>query len=244
MGNAVLNVCLYFCSHFSNSTNTEKKTNKMRTRKLMMLVALLMAGLTCSAQNNSELVSVPADATIETWHIDGVRSAFYLYDSYESNWFDATGYMATLDVAVSGNEVYIRGLAYWFYDAWVRGTLGDDGVVTFPERTFVGEDEYGSEYIVGSTDGEQTSTFSFAYDADAKTLTLNQGTYILEIGEDIADGYFSFWSGLSLGHAEAVVPPADLQTEEYTFTAQTLRTDDEGEPYNEPASFSVHVGLI
>ena len=71
-------------------------------KRLMMLVAALMSGLMTFAQSRDALVTNPADAIIETWHVDGANSSFYLY---YIEWYNYTGDMATLSVIVNGNWV-------------------------------------------------------------------------------------------------------------------------------------------
>jgi hypothetical protein len=162
-----------------------------------------------------ELVTPPATATVETWYTtDG---SFYVNTS--SGFSNYTNLMPTVNVAIDGADIYIQGLAYWFKDAWVKGTIAD-GVASFASGQFVGEDEYGSEYIVASADGETPDeTFSFTYSSEEGLLSSNT-TYIVESGEAAELAAYCFWQNPVFSKEEPVKPevvvaPEGLVAEEY-----------------------------
>ena len=69
-------------------------------------------------------------------------------------------------VAFDGDDIYI--LAYWFPDAWLKGTIdAETGITTFPAGQFAGRDNAGLEFMHGF-DGEGICDIQFAYDAEAK----------------------------------------------------------------------------
>ena len=124
----------------------------------------------------AELVTPPETATVETYYtVDG---GFYVGTS--SGWSDYTSSMATVNVAVDGTDMYIQGLAYWFEDAWVKGTI-DGATVTFPSGQLLGSDEYGDEFLVGSDDEETVTDIIFNYNSEEGILTAVT-TYIFENG--------------------------------------------------------------
>lgn len=189
----------------------------------------------------ASLIELPASATPENYVVDADASAFFINGS--SGWRNLTASMSSVKVAIEGNDVYIQGLAYWFKDAWIKGELSGS-TITFPAMTFVGEDEYGAEYLVGSTDeGETVSDYTFSYDAESKTISLDSGFYLFEADEDVSGGVvaYTYWSAFKATEGEIERPdvvevPADLETEAWTFGGVTY---SEGKP----VSFSVQIGF-
>ncbi len=174
----------------------------------------------------TELVTPPSTATVETFYTVGGN--FYVGTS--SGWSDATKNMPTVNVAIDGKDMYIQGLAYWFLDAWIKGTI-DGTTVTFASGQLVGEDEYGPEYIVGSEDGENASDFVFEYDSKEGILTAVT-PYIVESGAADEMSPYCYWYSpvFSLTEPEVVVPevvvaPDGLVTEEYSLSARNYKDD-------------------
>lgn len=192
------------------------------------------------------LVALPEGAEAEVWTIEG-----------EFNTNDGTeNVQEQTQLAKVGNDVYVQGLAYYFPEAWMKGTLDEQtGIVTFASGQFVGEDEYGKEYILGTEDGETICDIQFAYDAEAQTLTQLTG-YILENGDSKTEmSYYGYWTNINFYAGEPividpVVAPEDLATETYLFKAKSLEyaeSDEETETESEPEwidySLQVQVGF-
>ena len=162
-----------------------------------------------------ELVTPPSTATVETWYTVGGT----IYVNTSSGYSDLTNNMATINVAFDGADIYIQRLSYWFRDAWVKGTIAD-GVATFASGQFIGEDEYGPEYIVATTDGENPDeTFSFTYNSEEGLLSSNT-TYLVESGVADAVSAYCYWyvpvfSKEAPVKPEVVVVPEGLVAEEY-----------------------------
>ena len=97
-----------------------------------------------------ELVTPPSTATSETWYTVG--GLFYLSSSSSSGFDNATADMKTVNVIIDGADIYIQGLAYWFKEGWIKGTISGK-TATFASNQCVGEDAYGPDYISGSDDG-------------------------------------------------------------------------------------------
>lgn len=168
------------------------------------------------------LVEVPATATVEEWTLEG---------TYTTNSGGTAQQIAT-EVAFDGNDIYVKGLAYYFEESWIKGTI-NGSTATFPTGQFVGEDDYGKEYLLGY-DGEEITDIQFAYDAEAKTLTL-ETNYILENGDSREElSIWGYWRGVVLyaGAPEVLDPveaPADLATETYLFKSQAIEYDEDTE---------------
>ena len=166
-------------------------------------------------------VELPEGVEPEEWTLEG----FYSDGQVGNDTQYAVG------VAFDGTDVYVQGLAYWFDESWLKGTLDEEtGIVTFPLGQFVGKDEYGREYMVGF-DGDFCD-IQYVYDAEAKTLT-QVTPYVMESQTETGlddEGEFAFWgfweaSYFYAGEPIAVEPvevPEGLQTETYLFAANEL----------------------
>ena len=190
---------------------------------------------------NYDLVVLPEGVEPEVWTIEGVFA-----DSYGSDEIQRA-----TEVAFDGTDVYVKGIPFYFEDAWMKGTLDTEtGIVTFPSGQYVGEDEYGLEFMIGCDDGETICDIEFAYDAEAKTLT-QITKYIIENGDTYTEIYsYGYWYNMVIYAGEPVVidpvtAPEGLETETYVFTAQVLTAseDDEEEVEVEDYSYQTQVGF-
>lgn len=179
-----------------------------------------------------ELVTPPATATAEPWYlVDGT-----LYVNTQSGQQAMT---KNISVAFDGADVYIQGLAYWFPEGWVKGTVAGN-VVTIPGGQFVGEDEYGAEWICGSSDGKTLSeSILFAYDAENGSLTAAT-PYILENSTTTEIAPYCYWvlpvfSKTQPDSAKPVEAPEGLKTDEWAISATTN--------YGDPVFGYVNIGF-
>ncbi len=161
-----------------------------------------------------ELVTPPASATIEEWEY--YAGTFAVSGSY--GWQDYTSNAnKEFQVAFDGNDIYIKGIAFYFPEAWVKGTL-DGTTLTVPNGQYLGFDDYGDEFLNGE-DGttQELCDIVFEYDAANKTLTLDPNIYILECEKPDDTACFSYWNGLQIGVTipedfTLVTPPDGLTT--------------------------------
>ena len=167
-------------------------------------------------------VDVPATATIENdWTLDGV--------SYDPYWEEEELIQAPTSVAFDGDDIYVKGLALYFEDAWIKGTIAN-GKAVFANSQLVGKDEYGSEFLVGAKENEDedieaTENIVFTYDATNHKLTL-ETPYILETGDETGlseDDLYYVWYDVDIfkgepATPEVVTPPAELKAEDYIFS--------------------------
>ena len=172
----------------------------------------------------AELVTPPETATVETYYTTGGK----FYAGTEDGWSDATSYMATVNVAIDGTDMYIQGLAYWFNEAWVKGII-EGATVTFPNGQLLGSDDYGDEYLVGSDDGETVAeNIIFSYDSENGVLTA-ETAYLFESGEADAVSPYCFWYqpvfSTEIVEPEVVEVPEGLETEEYVVSARNYKDD-------------------
>ena len=174
-----------------------------------------------------ELVIPPSTATVETWYTTSGK--FYIWNSSSKKYVDNTSEMATVNVAIDGADLYIQGLAYWFKESWIKGTISGY-TVTFANSQFVGSDDYGDEYLSGSDDGETLSE-NIVFEYDATEGILGAVTpYIFENSSKTEMQPFTFWNlpvftKTEPAAPEVVVPPVDLEVEEYSVKARNYDDD-------------------
>lgn len=178
-----------------------------------------------------------ASAALETGTYYTAGGNFY---AYNSGWVDITSDMASVEVTVNGNNVSIVGLAYWFEDGAIQGTM-DGNTITFASGQKVGTDEYGDEFLTGTNDGETVTDIVFEFDPEAKTLTAKTA-YILENASATStSSVYCYWSNAVFSaeqpaEPEVVVLPENVQTSTYKFDGTDSYT-------TEPATFQVQVGF-
>ena len=180
------------------------------------------------------LITPPETATVETYYT--ISGNFYIYGNQQ--WEDATADMPTIKVAFDGSDIYIQGLAFWFKEAWIKGTIAD-GKATFTSGQYLGADNYGKEYLVGSEDGHTVTDIVFNYDSTEGTLTATN-EYIFENGKTDAVSAYTFWNKPTFSKTpppapEVVTVPETLVAEEYAVSY----TDFDGHA----AGSSVKVGF-
>lgn len=168
-----------------------------------------------------DLVELPEGVETEVWTIDGKFS-----DSQSSD-----NIVRQTEVAFDGADIYVKGIPFYFEEAWMKGTINaETGIATFATGQFVGSDEYGLEFMVGSEDGETLCDIEFTYDAEAKQLT-QLTPYIYENGgtaDEIAP--YGYWSDMIIYAGEPVVEepvtaPEGLETETYLFAAKVIENE-------------------
>lgn len=113
------------------------------------------------------------------------------YREMEMGWDKDTKSMPSIEVTVNGTQVTIVGLAYWFEEGGITGTM-DGNTITFPNGQFLGDDGYGEEYLVGSNDMKTTCDIVFVYDPDNQTLT-TATPYIVESQYQQAVAPYCYW---------------------------------------------------
>lgn len=185
-----------------------------------------------------ELVLPPTGVAVENWEY--LSGSFMVYDN---DWMNFTSQAnMDYDVVVDGNDIYVRGLAFYFQDSWVKGTI-DGNKVTIPAGQFVGEDEYGPEYINGQDwTTDELIDIVFDYDAEAKTLTLDSNIGIMEADGKNSLNCYCYWQELKIGIATPedltlTTPPDGLST---TLKPISVKDREAGETFE----YEVTVGFV
>ena len=187
-----------------------------RITLLTALVALLSVAIFAQ-------VTPPTTAQVETWYTAGGQFMAYGRFGFE----DQTASMPTVNVAFDGDNVYIQGLAHYYPEGWIKGTINGNTAV-FDNGQLAGNDGFGTYYILGSNDGATTSeNIVFNYDAVQGVLEATTA-YIIESSESSASeggiSAYAFWYQPKFTKEqpkgpEQVVAPEGLQTEEWAVSA-------------------------
>ena len=180
------------------------------------------------------LITPPETATVETYYT--ISGNFYIYGNQQ--WEDATADMPTIKVAFDGSDIYIQGLAFWFKQGWIKGTIVGDKA-TFAAGQYVGGDSSGPEYLVASEDGQTITDIVFNYDSTEGILTATNKFIYENSRTDIVSKY-TFWYMPTFSKTpppapEVVTVPETLVSEEYAISY----TDFDGHA----AGSSVKVGF-
>lgn len=196
---------------------------------------VVTVGASTEPSELDELVVLPEGLETEVWTIEG---------KFEDS-MSADNIVRRTEVAFDGNDVYVKGIPFYFEEAWMKGTLDEYNFVTFPSGQFVGEDEYGKEYMVGTEDGETVCDIKFYYNAEEKTL--EQITdYIAENGHTRDEVYaYGWWYNMIIYKGEPIIVepvevPEGLETSTYLFSAMEY-IDNEDDEDDENASRKAEV---
>ena len=179
-------------------------------------------------------VTPPAGLVTEDWFFAG-----YFYDGQ-----DEYPTEKALQVGVDGKDVYVQGIGNYQPEAWIKGTLSDDGKsITFASGQYYGAyaNTYDMWFAAADAEFNYLESITATYDAENGTITWPADAYILENGAaDEMYAYGLYFDVLTFkGAAPAVNEmPIGLLTEEWALKAQ--RSGDEG--FEEYKS-TVNVGI-
>ena len=161
-------------------------------------------------------VAPPATATIETdWTLEG---------GYINN---STAYTNsnTISVAIDGNDVYIQGLVFLCPDAWLNGTISEDGTtVTFANGQYAGMYNETPIYACGSDDGSTVADIVFSYDAASKRMELTN--YYIENTEIDSFSFYFYSYNLVLYKSIEVPAPTNVEVEPAATSAAVAWTEN------------------
>lgn len=133
---------------------------------------------------STDLIVLPDGAPVEQWYAQGTGSS---------------AVPGNVNVAFVENEVYISGLIANFPDSWIKGTI-DGTTVTFSGLQFLGTYSSFNIWAVGADaeSGTLLPAFTMTYDADAKTLTLDAGQFVVFNAAEDRMYYLAYIDALSL----------------------------------------------
>ena len=158
-----------------------------------------------------QLVVLPEGVEPEEWTLEGT------YNTSSG----ASPKKYNVMVAVDGDDIYVSGLAYYFQEAFLKGTIVGNQVI-FEAGQLVGEDEYGPEYMVGY-DGNSITDIVFDYDANAQTLT-QKTNYIIENSSQNTLDFWGYWRNVTISaeveELVAIQLPDGIETEPYKLNAK------------------------
>lgn len=216
-----------------------------------ILFSALTLLLTTAVHAADNLVTLPQGVEPEDYTLTIIHAVM------QQNGIEENTKKMTAMVAFDGNDVYVQGLAYYFPEAYVKGTLEGDKI-TFASGQFVGEDAYGPEYLTGYTlDADKNvhiTDFVLYYDADTRNLSYDPSIYASETSapNDIDAALYAYvkdalYTPGGLPPLVAVEVPEGLQTEPYLLvgTRSLTEENEEGEMelIVEPYEIPVQIGF-
>ena len=181
-----------------------------------MLDALLSSQLTPKSALGDvsyDLVTPPASA--EVLGVD-ISATSYSLNKQVSN----TGMMA-----IDGNDIYVLGLCP-DVSGWVKGTIGANNKVTFPKGQYLGQYRGMLDiWFMGLNPQDPNMNLIDAlatWDPAERTLTFDPTTWIVENADPMtlkfADVFYNVFVEPMGADRAIVVPPAGLETKEYSST--------------------------
>ena len=202
-------------------------------------VALYKKGGEKTELPTPELIQLPEGVEPEPYTMSAT-----MYYAGDDDW-ELESIYETVMVAFDGQDVYVQGLSFWFPEAWAKGTIDGDKVV-FESNQFMGEDEYGPDYLMACVFGGDNGFLPadqliFDYNADTRTLTINSENFYAETETPNGTGLFSYCMDLTLTPGEAVEfeqveLPEGLVPVQYMMTATAVvEADEEDEAEEENA---------
>ena len=220
-------------------------------KKITLFLMSLMMSLGSFAQAG-EAVELPDGVVSEQWYVEGT---FVQWNNTYQQWmdYDIADTDFTFEVAIDGNDVYISGLDYFEPNTWVKGTINGNTIV-FPSGQFMAEAvENGVtyyDYINGLSlqTYEAIENFTMTYDADAQTMTLDEGFAIGVASEPNSNSIYGYYENLVFSKNapapdEVVTPPAGVDIEEYIYEGNTIDFDQSGNQSTEPFSTTANVAI-
>ena len=156
---------------------------------------------------------------------------FYTVDgTFKASGADHTADMPYIEVAVSGANIAIVGLAYYFPEGTVTGTISGN-TITIPSGQLLGSDEYGPEYLVGTNDGSTVCDIVFTYDPEEQTLEA-ETYYIIESSSATEVKAYAYWilpvfSAVEPEEPELVELPEGATVVEYTMEYSEENDEEE-----------------
>lgn len=194
-----------------------------------------------AGDGGKELVTPPATAEVKAVDIS--------YTSLSSQKASSvTGMMA-----IDGNDIYVAGLCPDMGTPWVKGTLGADGVVTFPSGQYVGT--YMGFYDIYFTSisveeamvSEDPSLFDAKayWDPEEQSLIFDEDCWLVENASPVTLMYLDILMDVSVypitDDRGLVIPPAGLETVEYKTTIGSAGHD--AGSYSEYWPYTVKIGF-
>ena len=184
----------------------------------------------------------PTELVTEDWTFAG-----FFYDGQNDSPVEKT-----LKVGAIDKDVYVQGISYYIPEAWIKGTLSEDGnSITFASGQYYGvyNDEYDMWFAAADPNtGAYLESVTVAYDAENGTITWPEDVYLLENGDEASLSAYGFYfeiDAIIKGTApEPIEAPVGLETTEWAFKSKSLTTDQEtGEDVVEDYNLHVQVGF-
>ena len=172
---------------------------------------------------------------------------------YEGSVYDGSAeseISGTAQVINDGNDVYIQGLVQELPEAWLKGSVNEEGKLVIPMGQYAGYSQYGSVFVMGDNqETEAADDVVFSYDATRPLYTLENNMYSSGRSNEIY--YFSaVMAGTYVGYnCDEMWVAAQQQYEdkqevtELNIGEGVVGTIDQGESTNAPKYYENGVSL-
>jgi hypothetical protein len=155
---------------------------------------------------------------------------------------DPIGEEKVLNIGIDGKDVYVQGVSHNLPEAWIKGTMSDDGKsITFESFQYYGSynDTYDIWFVACNPETNEAVPITVTYDAEAGVITWPTNPQIVENGSKDELKPYGFYEEIVAtvkGTAPDPQEPADnlkALAQEYRLTA-TETSDNSSKNYGHP----------
>lgn len=168
---------------------------------------------------STELVTLPAGLEVAEWYLNGTSVSSSSETPVKNQ---------KINVAFSGNDVYVQGISTDFPTAWVKGTINGT-TITFEKFQYVGNYNGNDCWFIGAdATGESTviEDAKATYDEATKTITFTNDVLINAATDRVY--YLAWYTGVVLtAEAKEIVEPIITELTATLPYSNTFETEAE-----------------
>lgn len=183
-------------------------------------------GLWCEMGDYESVYTLFADQPVSL--PAGLDTEEYMLIATANDGIDWLDYSVTVQMAFSGDDVYVQGLCKFLPRAWVKGQLKNN-TLTIPQGQYLGTYQNLPLYFVGARDGQSGIVMTdvvFTFDGQNTYTTTD---YVIINGKKDALYIYLYYYGATITQQanELVQAPEGLQTNAYTLTYHTYDANNQ-----------------
>ena len=160
---------------------------------------------------------------------------------------DEDPFERVLNIGVDGTDVYLQGASYYLPDAWIKGTLNQNGTVTFATGQYCGEDGIYPVYLQAYDNNTSTTldNLTISYNILTGSITWPD-VLIMDCGSpEGLDELYQYYEVVQVKPGIApdpLTPPAGIENSLVEYRMEGDAYDSDGDPmtYCEPIFIGIN----
>ena len=164
--------------------------------------------------------------------------------AYDSN---ENPFERVLNIGVDGTDVYLQGASYYLPDAWIKGTLNQNGTVTFATGQYCGEDGIYPVYLQAYDYNTSTTldNLTISYNILTGSITWPD-VLIMDCGSpEGLDELYQYYEVVQVKPGivpDPLTPPAGIENSLVEYRMEGDAYDSDGNPmtYSEPIFIGIN----